>query len=255
MMKIKCSKIFTLTICAIMGAGGLVFAFLPTEKISMDMNSRTLQHGQYVTIKGEVYYRTNGGRMVTHVTSPFEQVIITDAIGEMKTFDKQSNTVMLVRGDDYSSKESFIYQFLSGNINDMGLPELGLKIGSTKLEDGAVVNTWVLKQNGAKGAVQKVIVAHQNNLPVYMAFYKEKNVPVQKVYYTNYTRVGSTMMPMNFTEINFEKDGKDSVITRRLYSNLKLNHDVVDTYLDFAIPSSAKLITEEDIKKATTTKK
>ncbi len=214
------------------------------------MNARTLQHGQYVTVKGEVYYRTAGGKMVTHITSPFEQIIITDDGGEMKTYDKNSNTVMMVRGDDYSSKESFIYQFLSGDINTMGLPKMGLKVTDTKLDDGAVVTTWIQKEKTSKG-LQKVILAHQNNLPIYMAFIREKNIPMQKVYYTNYQRVGSTMMPMNLTEINFMDDGKDSVITRRLYSNLKTNRDVIDTYLNYMIPSSAKLVTEADIKKMT----
>ncbi len=220
---------------------GFVFATGNVEKISLILLTRTLQKGKYVSVKGEVFYKVVGGKMVTHVTYPFEQVVITDASGEMKTYDFAQNAISIEHADEYSSRNSFFYNFFEGNITDMGLPQLNFKLVSNKAEPPLLISEWQPKTLMNKG-LQKIIVAHQNNLPVYMGFYNEKKMALQKIYYTNYQPVGNMMLPFNITEINYENNGKDSIITRRTYSDLKTNGEVSNKYFEFQIPSSAKLI-------------
>jgi hypothetical protein len=49
-------------------------------------------------------------------------------------------------------------------------------------------------------------------------------------------------MPFTITEFDYFGE-KDSLITRRTYTNLLLNAAVEDTYLNYKIPASAKVIT------------
>ncbi len=48
-------------------------------------------------------------------------------------------------------------------------------------------------------------------------------------------------MPLTITEITYYSEA-DSAITQRKYSNLKLNSEVDDTWLDFRIPEDAEVV-------------
>ena len=48
-------------------------------------------------------------------------------------------------------------------------------------------------------------------------------------------------MPFAITEFEYMSP-TDSIITKRVYSNLKINTQVDEKFLDFKIPSSAKVV-------------
>jgi len=217
-----------------------VFAIAKLDVLSLEMESQTLRKGKKITVKSNIYYRLLGSKLVTQTTFPFESISITDAHGEMTYYEFKTNRVTMKRGEDYSSKGSFIYNFLNGKINDMGLPEMNMKLKNTEMEGKFVISNWVTA-NGNKKGLQKIIVAHENGLPVYMCFYNEENTAMQKVYYNNYKDVGLIKLPTLITEIAFENETKDSVITRRYYKNIKTNNDVETKYLDFKIPQNAQI--------------
>ena len=218
------------------------FSTVRVEKISVGMVSKMLAKGKYVTTKAVVYYNVVDGKMVTHINSPFEQIIIVDAKGELKTYDVSENLVSIERDKNISSKTSFFYSFFEGKIADMGLPDLNFKKGSTKREGNQLISEWKPKELMNKG-LQKIITAHDNNLPIFIGFYNEQKKPMQKIYYTNYQTAGGLMLPFTITEIAYFNNSKDSIITRRIYSDLKINNEVELKYLNFVIPSNAKLIT------------
>ncbi len=229
---------------------GLIGAFLlfssfetkqqKTDKISLDLLSKTLYKGKSVSLKSEVYYRNTGALMVTHFTSPQEKIIITNNNGEYKDYDFKTNTVTLMQGLDLSSKNSLFYNFLSGSTSDMGLKLLGYKLLNTRIENKMVITTWV--PVGSIGTTStKAEIVHENYLPIYMAFYNEDGKPAHKSYYSNYQQVGAIMMPLTITELEYINPG-DSIITKRTYSNLKTNEQVNDFYLNYKIPSNAKIV-------------
>lgn len=209
------------------------------EKLSLDMTARTLYKGKSITIKGQLFYKLQGGVMVTRIESPLEQIVFANATGEFKSYDVKSNTVTLMQGIDFSSKNSFIYQFLSGNINDMGLSSLGYKLKDTRIEGKVVVSTWIAPSDRVM-EIQKAEIAHENYLPIFMGFYDAKGNSIQKIYYTNYQNVAHFKMPFTITEFEFIAPG-DSTITRRTYSNLKLNEQVDNTWFNYQIPANAKI--------------
>jgi outer membrane lipoprotein-sorting protein len=210
------------------------------DKISLDLISKTLYQGKSVSLKSEVYYKSVGATMVTHFTSPKEKIVITNGNGEYKEYDFKNNTVTLLQGIDLSSKNSLFYSFLSGSIGDMGLKSLGYKLANTKVEQKMVITTWVPEgENSVK--TKKAEIVHENYLPIYLAFYDINDKPMHKSFYSNFQQVGSVKMPFTITEFEYLSP-TDSVITKRIYSNLKTNALVDDNYLNYKVPANAKVI-------------
>lgn len=214
--------------------------FIPIHKISVEMVARSVHKGKSVTAKAEVFYQTTGGLMVTHFTSPFEQVVITNSKGEYKNYDVQNNTLMQSQGLDYSSKNSFFYCFLSGKTQDMGLAAYGYSLRDTRVENEMVITTWN-PPAGTSVNLSKVEIVHENLLPVFMGFYNTEGRPAQKIFYSNYQNVQDIRMPMNITEFQYLADN-DSIVSRRSYSNIQINESVANTYLNFKIPANARLV-------------
>jgi outer membrane lipoprotein-sorting protein len=210
------------------------------DKISLDLISKTLYQGKSVSLKSEVFYKSVGATMVTHFTSPKEKIVITNGNGEYKEYDFKNNTVTLLQGIDLSSKNSLFYSFLSGSIGDMGLKSLGYKLANTKVEQKMVITTWVPEgENSVK--TKKAEIVHENYLPIYLAFYDINDKPMHKSFYSNFQQVGSVKMPFTITEFEYLSP-TDSVITKRIYSNLKTNALVDDNYLNYKVPANAKVI-------------
>lgn len=210
------------------------------DKISLDLISKTLYQGKSVSLKSEVFYKSVGATMVTHFTSPKEKIVITNGNGEYKEYDFKNNTVTLLQGIDLSSKNSLFYSFLSGSIGDMGLKSLGYKLINTKVEQKMVITTWVPEgENSVK--TKKAEIVHENYLPIYLAFYDINDKPMHKSFYSNFQQVGSVKMPFTITEFEYLSP-TDSVITKRIYSNLKTNAQVDDNYLNYKVPANAQVI-------------
>jgi len=210
------------------------------DKISLDLISKTLYQGKSVSLKSEVYYKSVGGTMVTYFTSPQEKIVITNGNGEYKDYDFKNNAVTLMQGVDLSSKNSLFYSFFSGSLSDMGLKGLGYRLSDTRIEQKMVITTWV-PQGESTVKTKRAEIVHENYLPIYMAFYDMNNQPMHKSFYSNFQQVGTIKMPFTITEFEY-LSAKDSIITKRTYSNLKTNAQVDDSYLNYKIPANAKVI-------------
>jgi hypothetical protein len=211
------------------------------QKIQVEMTTRTLEKGQYVTIKSSIFIDILKEQMITHTAKPFEQVAFNNASGEMKVYNVQYNTLSITNDISLSSRNSFFYNFLYGSTGDLGLKKAGFKITQTKTEEKTItVTTWEPIVKMAKGT-QKIILAHENNLPIFMSFIDEKKLTFLKIYYDNYQKLNNLFLPTLMTEIEYTSK-KDSVITRRNFADFKTNETCDKTYFNFVIPSSAKLI-------------
>ena len=209
-------------------------------RLSFDLTARVLHQGQSAQTTGTVYYEVTDGLLITKMHTPFNQIVKTTALGQYSSYEFETNQVMLSQGADFSSKNSFLYTFLSGQINDMGLRKLNFKQIESNIEDGLLVTTWAAPANTANISPFIKIVS-ENGLPIFMGFYDEQMNITQKTYYTNYQPVSYLQLPFTITEITFTTE-TDSTITQRQYSNLKLNNEVEKRWIDFEIPSNAKVV-------------
>jgi len=225
----------------------LVFALLasfifysPIQRISMKLISKSLQGGKSITTQADVYYRIAGGLLVTHITSPVEYLVITNDKGEFKMYDIKKNTISQMQAADFSSENSFVHDFLNGNTNDMGLKSIGFQLKSTKVENDMVITNWIPPLDLAS-KMSRVEVVHENYSPIYMAFYGKKEKLLSKIFYYNYQKIGDLNIPSIITEFQYLSNS-DSTITKKIYSDYKINEQVDEKWLNYKIPDNAKII-------------
>jgi outer membrane lipoprotein-sorting protein len=215
-------------------------SFLPVEKMSMKLLSKSLQSGKSITTQAEVFYKVSGSVLITHITSPVEYLVVTNGKGEFKMYDVKQNTISQAQGTDFSSENSFIYDFLNGNTNDMGLKRIGFQLKSTKVEEDMVITSWIPPVE-LNSKMARAEVVHENYLPIYMAFYGKKNKLLSKIFYYNYKKTGEINLPTTITEFQYMPNG-DSTITKRVYSEIKINELVDSKWFDYKIPDNAKMV-------------
>lgn len=212
----------------------------PVKQVSMDFTSRILEKGKYLTVAGEVYFRKNDGLMTTHFTKPFENITIVNASGEMHVYDPKENTVMLNRSALNSTEGSYLWHWLNGSHNDLGVSKTGYVVESSKFDQGMMVTRWV-PAPGRSTPVAVIEIAHEKNLPVYAGFMNARGQYLGKLFFSSYQKAAGITFPAKITEISYR--GKDSTVTSKLYSNLKINQAVNSLYLDYKIPANAKVAT------------
>lgn len=215
-------------------------SFSPVEKLSMKLISKSLQNKKSITTEAEVYYKISGSLLVTHIISPVEYLVITNDKGEFKMYNIKDNSVSQAQAADFSSENSFIHDFLNGNTNDMGLRKMGFQLKSTKVEEEMVITDWIPPLDMA-GKMSRAELVEENYLPIYMAFYGKKEKLLSKIFYYNYQKTGELNIPLTITEFQYLPNG-DSAITKRIYSDIKLNEQVDPKWLNYKIPDNAKII-------------
>lgn len=214
--------------------------FVPISRISMKVNTQLLTNGKSISSLGEMYYQAGNGALVTRFITPVEYLVITNAVGDFSVYQFSDNSVTQSRGKDYSSENSFIYYFLKNKTFDMGLGASGFTLRNTRFENELVITTWNPPME-LMNAISEVELVHENHKPIYMGFKNSGRKFIQKVYYYKYQQIGEYSLPTTITEIQYLPKG-DSSITRRTYSDIKINEKVDPTWLNFRIPNNAKVL-------------
>lgn len=227
-----------LLLAPILLCASFVHAPASIEKVSAEMNSRQVQNGKSVSVKGRLYYQRNGN-MVTRITHPQEYVVVSNKVGEVKIYSPARNTVMQYQNFLFSTQSSQFYYFFSGKSSDMGLTDIGFVPEKTYNEGNLAVIIWKPKVADKKATIQKVKLVYQLQQPVYMHYEDGKGNIIRKVFYYNYIRLENSSFPSVTTEIVY--NGKnDSTVTKTSYTDVRLNHLALTDYMDFRIPSNAK---------------
>jgi hypothetical protein len=177
--------------------------------------------------------------MTTHLVQPFENITIVNPEGEMRNYDPKENTVMISVSEINSSESSYFHHFLNGSSSDMGLQKLGYKVENTRIDEGMLVTTWVPKDPSS--AIRRVELAHLKSNIIFMGFISAKNKYLGKVFFSKHEKIGEYVVPMYITEISY-MEKNDSVVTRKVYSNPKLNEQVNVKYANYQIPMNAKVV-------------
>jgi hypothetical protein len=217
-------------------------AFAPLNKTIVKVSSgfvmRQVKNKQMVTIKGEIFYNTNGN-MVTHFSFPQDYVLLANVKGEAKMYITESNTVKIFQNTFFSSSTSPFYYFLNGKTTDMGLNTAGYSLISSKVDKETIITYWEINKPDMENEVKTIQLVHKKTIPVYMDYRNVKGEVLRKMYYYDYTTLEGITFPQAFTEILYE--GKDSSVSKTTYAGFKINEAANSSYFDFKIPVNAKL--------------
>ncbi len=232
---------YLLTIGLFFGTAFHIFAqYSNFEHVSMEMETKNAKGGYTSAIKAKLYY-ANDGRMVSFYTYPKEYVILNNAKGEIKIYDQEKNTVLLQQNFMYSTESSQFYYFLNNKKADLGLGQMGFTQSNVRFEDGLMITEWLPPMN-MTNQLSKVELVHDNENPIYIAYYDNNNAIGTKSYYYNYQKVSPILsFPTTITQISYTTP-TDSTVTKTTYSNIKFDGEVDANALNYKIPNNAKAI-------------
>jgi len=209
------------------------------RKVSATMTMRTAHKGKTVNTRAELCYATSG-RMVTLFPKPSELYVFNNSNGEIKVFDPTKNTVLQQQNVTYSTETTQFFFFLNNRKADLGLSSMGFNLSQTKFENGVMISTWKSPTPMAK-SIKRVELVHKGQNPIFMKYIDPTERTIKKVYYYEYTKLGSVDFPQTITQIDYVT-AQDSIITKTAYGALKINEQVTSNLLDFVIPANARII-------------
>jgi hypothetical protein len=219
----------------------LVSAYVTTaqvKKISVHKKSQVLKKGKKQTIHADCYYATETGVFVTHYFDPKEFIIKTNRKGEMKVYFPEENKVSIKQDFYFSSRNELLYYFVNNLTEDLGLKKEGFEMTDTRYDEHYLVTTWSAPNSIKK--INKVEIVFENMLPIYSAYFDNNNEIIRKIYYSNYYRGASYMLPKRITEITYTSES-DSTIKRTIFSDIRENEEVDPYYINFEIPEDATI--------------
>lgn len=209
------------------------------RKVSATMIMRTSHKGKTTNTRAELCYATSG-RMVTLFPKPAELYLFNNANGELRVYDPTKNTVLQQQNATYSTEITQFFFFLHNRKADLGLSSMGFSLGSTKFENGVMITTWKSPTPLAKN-IKRVELVHKGQNPIFMKYVDPSDRTIKKVFYYDYTKLGTVDFPQTITQIDYVT-AKDSIVTKTAYGALKINEQVQSNLLEFTIPSNAKVI-------------
>ncbi len=198
-----------------------------------------VNHGTKVTVKGEVHYNIETGKMVMVFTAPMKYIYIGNSKGETQIYQPKENVVSVKNDPNLSSQEDMLYYFINNKTNDLGLISVGYTIDETINEKGLVRKIW--KTTNTKQAIPKVEMVYRFQQPIYSAYFDAKDKLKKKIYYSDYLSFGLYNIPTKIVEIDYVK-AKDSVISKKTYFNIKTNRDAISPYYSFKVPANARIV-------------
>lgn len=204
------------------------------------METKNVKGGYKSSVNAKIYY-SNDGRMVSYFSFPKEYVILNNSKGEIKIYDSEKNTVLQQQNFMYSTESSQFYFFLNNKKADLGLGQMGFVQSNVKFEEGLMISEWLPPMNMAN-QLSKVELVHENENPIYIAYFDQNNELGTKSYYYNYVSLDkSVSFPSTITQISYSTPS-DSTITKTTYSNIRFDNQVDQEAMNFKIPDNAKAI-------------
>lgn len=205
--------------------------------ISLRQQTEILENQKKISNELELFFDNNKQIITKYYHASKEFIIVSNALGEIKTFFPASNEVSYKQIAELSSKRNLIYYFANNLTDNLGLVDEGFSLVSNTYEDQFYVTLW--KAPTLLNGIQTVKMVFENGLPVYSEYQAIKNKIVKKIYYSNYKDFTQFRLPMKIIEISYKPSG-DSIINRTVYSNVKVSSSSDGKYFNFKIPDNAK---------------
>lgn len=218
------------------------------------------QSGSYISVKQRTEVLENRNKMATEVDlfldnnkqiltkyyhSTPEFIMVSNALGEIKTYYPKSNEIAYRHVSELSSKRNLIYYFVNNMTDHLGLVDEGFTLESNIFENNYYVTTW--KSPSIITGIESVKMVFENGAPIYSEYKASKNKILKKTYYTNYKSFDRFRLPLKIIEISY-KTPEDSIMSRTEFSEVKISSSVDNSYFNFKIPEDAKPIATGETK-------
>jgi len=210
------------------------------KKLSIHVESKILNKGKVISSSADIYFNLDNGKMITHYTKPAEYFVVTNQAGEAQIYYPAKNEVVISQSILFETEKSLFYYFLTNKLSDLGLKDLGFSLSNTRIENKLLISTWKPTMS-LSSKISKIELVHENQIPIYVAYYNEKYKMTKKIYYYDYYITSNFRFPQKVVEFNYLPKG-DSIVNKSVYSNIKINEQANSSYFNYKIPSNAKII-------------
>jgi hypothetical protein len=214
--------------------------FTGNKTISLKVETMKLNKGQYIKSEADIYYHLNSGRMVKSFTYPMKFIQFTNNHGETKIYTPKDNTVLMTQNVVFSTYGDVLYYFFNGKTDDFGLTIGKFTQKDVVFKDDLMINVWSPPAQLANDML-KIEIAYKGYDPVFIGYYKKDGFIAKKIFFSNFSKVGSTNFPLRITEIDYKSE-TDSVVTRSVFSKIQYNSPESDIFLNYKIPENAKVL-------------
>ncbi|OFX53029.1 MAG: hypothetical protein A2066_15100 [Bacteroidetes bacterium GWB2_41_8] len=209
----------------------------PGSYISVKQHTEVLENGKKISNDVDLFFDNNKHTITKYYHASTEFVMVSNALGEIKTYYPATNEVGYKQMSELSSKRNLIYYFANNLTDHLGLAEEGFNLVSNTYENQFYVTLW--KAPSILKGIETVKMVFDNGLPVYSEYQANKKKILKKIYYTNYKDFSQFRLPLKIIEISYLPTG-DSIINRTLFSNVKVSSLADNKYFNFKIPDNAK---------------
>lgn len=207
--------------------------------ISLKQKTEILENKNKLSSEIDLFYDNDKQIITKYYHSSPDYIMVANALGEIKTYYPSRNEVTYKQISEMSSKRNLIYYFVNNLTDHLGLVDEGFSLASNSFEEQYYVTLW--KPPSILNGIESVKMVFDNGVPVYSEYKAVKEKIVRKIYYLNYTDFVRFRMPMKIIEINYLLKG-DSIISRTVFSNVKIADSPDNSNFNFKIPENAKPI-------------
>ena len=205
--------------------------------ISLKQRTEILENKKKIANEVDLFFDNNKQIITKYYHSSTEFIMVTNSLGEIKTYYPESNEVGYKQITELSSKRNLIYYFANNLTDHLGLADEGFSLSSNTFENQFYVTLW--KAPSVLKGIETVKMVFENGLPVYSEYLANKKKILKKIYYTNYKDFTQFRLPLKIIEISYMPSG-DSIINRTLFSDVKVSSSADNKYFNFKIPDNAK---------------
>lgn len=205
--------------------------------ISLKQRTEILENNNKLTKELDIFYDNNKYTITKYYYSEPEYIMVANVFGEIKTYYPTKNEVDFKQISEMSTKKSLIYYFANNFTEHLGLADEGFSLISNTFEDPYYVTQW--NAPSALSGIETVKMVFDNGLPIYSEYNANKKKVLKKIYYTNYNDFSKFRLPAKIIEISYLPTG-DSIISRTVFSDVKISSSPENSYFNFKIPENAK---------------
>lgn len=217
----------------------------PDRFISVKQKTEVLANKNKLTTEIDLFFDKNKQIITKYYHSSPDFIMVTNSLGEIKTYYPEKNEVDFKQISELSSKRSLIYYFVNNSTEHLGLVDEGFSLESSNFEDQYYVTNW--RPPSVLSGLANVKMVFENGFPVYSEYQANKENTLKKIYYTNYKDFERFRLPMKIIEISYKPSG-DSIISRTVFSDVNISSVANNSYFNFKIPENAKPVSVEENK-------
>jgi hypothetical protein len=207
--------------------------------ISAKLKVQKASQGKKVVIEADVYYLIDSKEIRMYYLYPEEFIFFSNILGETKMYFPKKNEVILQQNDIFSADTDILFLFLTQNMSEMGLKQMGFELAESKYDKNYHVTKWA-SPNSSKG-IAEIELVFEDFVPIFTSFISNEKNTLSKTYYDNYQEFNSHYIPLTITEISYINNN-DSIVSRKEYFDLRYGSQVNLDMINFKIPDDAKVI-------------